>query len=134
MVFNNQTILLVEDNKSNRDVIRGYCENHGLNIVEVENGKLAIEYLQKNKPDLILMDIMMPIMDGYEAVQQIRKDKKTSKVPVIAVTAKILTPEDKLKQKYFDAYITKPVLKEYFMEIINQVFTSSINTFLFGIA
>jgi PAS domain S-box-containing protein len=118
VIFDNQTILLAEDNTSNRDIIKGYCENHGLNIIEVENGRLAMEYLQKNKPDLILMDIMMPEMDGYEAVQKIRKNKRISKIPVIAVTAKIITPEEKLKQKYFDAYITKPVLKEYFMEVL----------------
>ena len=118
ILFDNKTILLVEDNKPNRDIIKGYCENHGLNIIEAENGKEALKKLQEIRPDIILMDIMMPEMDGYEATQKIKSNKKTAKIPVIAVTAKIISPEEQFNQKRFDAYVSKPVIKEHLLEIL----------------
>ena len=77
-------ILLVEDLLSNREVIKEVLNKINCQITEAENGKEAISILKKQKIDLILMDIQMPIMDGYEATKIIKRHKKLNKIPIIA--------------------------------------------------
>ncbi len=114
IVFKNQTILLVEDNFSNREIIRGYCKSANLKIDEVTNGFEALAYLKKHKPDLILMDIMMPQMDGKTAAEKIKENKDYAQIPIIALTAKALEfPEEK---ELFDKYLRKPIAKRELME------------------
>ena len=115
IVFNNQTILLVEDNLANREIIRGYCEQANLKINEVTNGLEALAHLKKHKPDLILMDIMMPQMDGIAATEKIKKNKKYTQIPIIALTAKAIdSPQEK---GLFDKYLQKPITKKALMEV-----------------
>ncbi|MBS1637572.1 MAG: PAS domain-containing protein [Bacteroidetes bacterium] len=117
--FNNKNILLVEDIKSNRDVIRGYIEGTNLNLIEATNGLSALEYLHFNTPDLILMDIMMPVMDGHETIKIIRQNKKLDHVPIIALTATNLGQKEK-SSIYCQDVVRKPVSKSELLRIIQK--------------
>lgn len=104
-------ILIVDDDMRNVFALSSVLEERGLDILIASNGKVALEKLKDEKDiNLILMDIMMPVMDGYEAMRQIRSDSKYKNLPIVALTAKAM-PED--KEKCLEAgandYITKPV-------------------------
>jgi signal transduction histidine kinase/DNA-binding response OmpR family regulator len=105
-----KSILIVDDDPRNLFVLASVLENYGANIIEAENGQVALQKLNEQKIDLILMDIMMPVMDGYETIKAIRKDKRIKDIPIIALTAKTLKGD---KEKCIEAgandYISKPV-------------------------
>lgn len=87
-------VLLVEDEPSVREMVRRTLEKEGEQIIEAENGKIALEKLDHCLPDLILLDLMMPEMDGFEFIEQLRANEKWKDIPVIVVTAKEITKED----------------------------------------
>ncbi len=109
--FHGATILLVEDNASNRKLIRSYLARHDLRIVEAQNGQEAIYKLQHIQPELIFMDIHMPLMDGYEATQLIKADQELRAIPVVAITAYAMKAQREKYQDLYDAYLSKPVSK-----------------------
>jgi CheY-like chemotaxis protein len=82
-----ELVLLVEDNEVNRYLARFLLEHGGFNVVTANNGLEALEQARARKPDLILMDIQMPVMDGYEATRQLKTDANLKSVPVVALTA-----------------------------------------------
>ena len=109
-VFIDKKILVVDDDMRNVFAISAVLEDKGLTIIAAKNGKEGIDKLFKAPEiDLVLMDIMMPEMDGYEAMQEIRKDKRFTRLPIIALTAKAMKDD---RQKCIDAgandYLTKP--------------------------
>jgi two-component system, cell cycle response regulator DivK len=102
-------ILVVEDQEDNRQILRDLLGNAGYELTEAENGEEAIAAVAKRRPDLILMDIQLPIMDGYEATRQIRTNPDLKSVPIIAVTSYALAgDEDKALAAGCDGYVTKP--------------------------
>ena len=104
------TILLVEDNDLNRDMLSRRLERLGYAIDLATDGKEGLDVVKKSTPDLILMDINMPVMDGWEAVEVLKADPATQDIPVIALTAHAMTSDrDKAQKSGFDAYATKPV-------------------------
>ena len=110
-LFRKKTILLVDDDSRNVFALSQVLKERGMEIVKAENGKIALQMLEEHPEiDLVLMDIMMPEMDGYEAMRQIRSQIKFRKLPVLALTAKAMKDD---KQKCIDAgandYITKPI-------------------------
>ncbi|HTP71965.1 MAG TPA: response regulator [Burkholderiaceae bacterium] len=80
-------VLLVEDNEVNQYLVRFVLEKGGLRVVTAANGREAIELARRERPDLILMDIQMPVMDGYEATVQLKADPELRAIPVVALTA-----------------------------------------------
>ena len=108
--FNTATLLVVDDIENNRELIIKNFEESKINVISANDGLEAISACQQNKVDLILMDIRMPNMDGYEAAKQI---KVFSDVPIIALTASVMLDEhEQFKEEYFDGYLRKPVLKQ----------------------
>jgi len=104
-------ILIVEDNQINRLVARKFLENWGVHVDEAENGKISLEMIVKNNYDLVLMDLQMPEMDGYEATRNIKNmhQKKYSKLPVIALTASILVDvKEEIEEAGLDDFLIKP--------------------------
>lgn len=87
-------ILIVEDEPETRDILRRTAEREGWQADEAENGKIGLNRVAQHKPDLILLDIMMPEMDGFQFLTELRKNRIWWPIPVIVVTAKELTPED----------------------------------------
>ena len=102
-------ILVVEDQEDNRQILRDLLGNAGYELSEAEDGEEAIAAVAKRRPDLILMDIQLPVMDGYEATRRIRTNPDLKSVPIIAVTSYALAgDEDKALAAGCDGYVTKP--------------------------
>jgi two-component system cell cycle response regulator DivK len=102
-------ILVVEDQADNRQILRDLLGNAGFDLVEAENGEEALAAVARQRPDLILMDIQLPTMDGYEATRRIRANPEMKDIPIIAVTSYALTGDDaKALAAGCTAYVTKP--------------------------
>ncbi len=102
-------ILVVEDQEDNRQIIRDMLALTDYEISEAENGEEALAEIAKQRPDLILMDIQLPIMDGYTATRRIKGDPALRSIPIIAVTSYALSGEDKkAREAGCDDYIPKP--------------------------
>jgi DNA-binding response OmpR family regulator len=102
-------VLVVDDEKSIRELIAMRLEDSGFEVSSVEDGIKALEFLKEKKPDIIVLDKLMPGMDGYEVLLNIRADKATSHIPVVMLTA-VLNQADKVKglKMGLDDYMTKP--------------------------
>ena len=104
------TILLVEDNDLNRDMLSRRLEKMSYEVLLAVNGQEGVEMTNTHAPDLVLMDINMPIMDGWQAVRLLKSMPETCTIPVIALTAHAMTSDrEKADQIGFDDYATKPV-------------------------
>lgn len=103
-------ILLVEDNEMNRDMLTRRLERRGYEIMIAVDGAEGVEIATREIPDLILMDMSLPVMDGWEATRRIKSDERTRAIPVLALTAHALTED---REKAFaagcDEFDTKPV-------------------------
>lgn len=108
LTFFGQHILVVEDVVSNRDIVKGFLEPFDVTVTEAENGEQALVALRKQKPALILMDMMMPAMDGYTAIQKIREQDELREVPIVALTASALSHHEREIRELGDGYIRKP--------------------------
>ena len=103
-------ILLVEDNEMNRDMLSRRLERKGFDVVMAVDGQAGVEMASSASPDLILMDLSLPVIDGWEATRRIKADVTTQKIPVIALTAHAMTgDEQKAIEAGCDDYDTKPV-------------------------
>jgi two-component system cell cycle response regulator DivK len=102
-------ILVVEDQEDNRQILRDLLSNAGYEMTEAVNGEEALAEVARQRPDLILMDIQLPVMDGYEATRRIRINPDMKSLPIIAVTSYALAgDESKALAAGCDAYVTKP--------------------------
>lgn len=107
--FEPATVLIVDDTLNNRFVLKAAFEEYPFHILEAENGRQALEQMEKNKVDMVFMDIRMPVMDGMEATKKIRAHEEWSHIPIVALTASSSEFDGKkLKQKGFNAYLRKP--------------------------
>jgi len=113
-------LLLVEDFEDTRLFMRLELESQGFIVFEAENGQIAVETAIREKPDVILMDLTLPLMDGFAATKLIRQQDQLKNVPIIAVTAH---QEDDFrsdaKASGFDAYVTKPIDVNWLKELIS---------------
>lgn len=111
--FEPAKILVVDDIPLNRALIRTYFESSPLSFIEAENGYTALEVSGQQQPDLILMDLKMPGMDGYESTRQLKANPLTAHIPVIALTASGMAQDEQLiRDQGFNGYLRKPVLKQ----------------------
>jgi two-component system cell cycle response regulator DivK len=114
-------ILLVEDQADNRKIIRDMLRGTNYEITEAENGEEALTAIAKQRPDLILMDIQLPVMDGYTATRQIKADPALRSIPIIAVTSYALSGEDKkARAAGCDDYVPKPYSPRQLLAKIRQ--------------
>ena len=116
------TILLVEDVEDSRYFMRLELEHHGYRVIEAEDGEKAVEVALGERPNIILMDLSLPGIDGLEATRQIRRDDHMHDVPIIAVTGHQET-DFRLgaKESGFDAYVTKPIDMDWLIELISRL-------------
>jgi two-component system cell cycle response regulator DivK len=109
MADSSKTVLLVEDNEDNRTVYRTILEHFGYQVIEARNGEDGIRMAREDHPDLILMDISIPLIDGWEATKILKADPATSTIPIIALTAHALaTDRAKAQEVGCDGYLAKP--------------------------
>lgn len=112
-------ILLVEDNEMNRDMLSRRLQRKGYDVIVAADGIEGIAMAQAEMPDLILMDIDLPILDGWEATRQLKANRATSKIPVIAQTAyAMMGDREKSLEAGCDDYMPKPV---EFPELLNKI-------------
>ncbi len=105
-----QKILVVDDNKLNRELARQVLIYHGYEILEAENGQEGVRLAKEARPDLILMDIQMPVLDGLEATRILRGDPETRHIKVLALTSYAMKGDrEKAMAAGMDDYITKPI-------------------------
>ena len=103
-------ILLVEDSEMNRDMLSRRLERRGYEVLTAINGEEGVAMTQSQAPDLILMDMSLPIMDGWEATRQIKAEPETSSIPIIALTAHAMSGDrEEALEAGCDDYDTKPV-------------------------
>lgn len=103
-------ILLVEDNELNRDMLSRRLQRRGFEVVDAVNGQEGVEMAHSEAPELILMDISLPIMDGWEATRKIKKSPKMRSTPIIALTAHAMVGDrEKSLEAGCDDYDTKPI-------------------------
>ena len=108
--FYNQKVLVVDDIQSNRLLLNEILNIYGLNVLEAKNGKEAINIAKNQNPDIILMDLRMPVMDGYEVIKKLKGDSKLKIIPVIVLTASAMkTSEEGIKKINSDGYLRKPI-------------------------
>ncbi len=118
IIFENPVILIVEDIESNRTLLKDYLTPFNIKILEADNGEEAIMITEQYKPDLILMDIQMPIMNGYEAAKILREREETADIKIIAITAYSLKDEINKIRKNFDGFLRKPVSRR---SLVNEI-------------
>jgi two-component system cell cycle response regulator DivK len=104
-----KTILVVEDQKDNRRILRDLLTSAGYKVVEAVTGEEGVTAAETHRPDLILMDIQLPVLDGYEATRRIKSNADLRQIPIIAVTSYALSGDDvKAFEAGCDAYVAKP--------------------------
>src|ERR1044072_163490 len=117
-------VLLVEDVEDTRHFMRLELEEQGFIVFEAENGQAGVEIATREKPDVILMDLTLPLMDGFTATKLIRQNDALKNVPIIAITAH---KEDDFradaKASGFDAYVTKPIDVNWLKDLIARLLT-----------
>jgi CheY-like chemotaxis protein len=115
-------ILLVEDNEMNRDMLSRRLARNGFEVVMAVDGGQGVAMATSEKPDLILMDMSLPVVDGWEATRRVKADVATSAIPVIALTAHALVEDrEKAKAAGCDDFDTKPVELPRLLEKINRL-------------
>jgi len=119
-------ILIVEDNDKNLKLVRDVLQVKGYATIEAGNAEDGIVLARERKPDLILMDIQLPGMNGIEAIGVLRADPATADIPVAAVTASVM-PQDrnKITQAGFNAYVGKPINLKEFLDTVRKLLETS---------
>jgi len=121
-----KVILIVDDEPKSLMLARDLLQVSGYTTIEATDGKQGVELAKTRKPDLILMDIMMPKMDGYTACHAIKTDEATSQIPVVMLTAvDYELNKEFAKEMGADGYITKPFNRQELQDVINQFLPTS---------
>ncbi len=105
-----KNVMVVEDNEKNRKLVRVVLKSKGYNVIEATTGEEALNILKNQKPNIILMDIQLPGIDGLTLIKQIKADAATKEIPIIAVTAYAMKgDEQKILDTGCEAYMSKPI-------------------------
>lgn len=116
-------ILIIEDNEQNLYLLTFIVEKHGYEVSAARDGKEGIEIAQRVKPDLILLDIQLPVMDGYTVARELRKNQDMANIPIVAVTSfAMIGDREKAMEAGCTGYIEKPIDPVRFMAQVEQYF------------
>lgn len=116
-----ETILIVEDSKLNRRLLEAVLKPHGYRLLVAEDGETGVALAQTEKPDLILMDLLLPGINGYEATGRLRADPETQRIVIVALTASASgEQQDRALAAGCDGYIPKPIDTRAFPQQIRQ--------------
>ncbi len=118
----NELILIVEDHEKNRKLVRDVLKFKGYEVIEAETGEEGVRLALERRPSLVLMDIRLPGIDGVEALRRIRADVATRAIPIMAITASVMTEDrQKIVDAGFDAYQSKPLNVKDFVAAVEQL-------------
>jgi len=126
IMFHGQKVLIVDDDSENRKLLQTYLGNLNLHLIEVENGQLAIDEINQNIPDIVLMDMRMPKLNGYDAAKTIRKKHPLGDLPIVLMTASVFYNKKQI-MKPFNDYLTKPIQIEQLLLIMSRYLKCSID-------
>ncbi len=116
-----KTILIVEDDPKSLKLFQSLLQVNGYETLEASDGRRGVELAKEKKPDLILMDVQLPRMDGLKATRALKKDEETKDIPIAALTAYAMKgDEDKIRSAGCDGYITKPIDTREFLKRITE--------------
>ncbi len=119
---NGPRVLLVDDYRDARDMYGEYLEYSGYQVIQAANGIEALQRAIDDQPDIILMDLSLPVMDGWEATRRLKADQRTANIPVVALTGHALAGiSERAKEAGCDAFVTKPCLPEDLVREIQRV-------------
>ena len=114
-------ILIIEDNEQNRYLANFILERNGYQVIATMDGLEGVNKAKQEKPDLILVDVRLPVMDGYEVTRQLRNLPEFKDVPIIAFTAYAMKGDhEKVLEAGCDGYISKPIIPEEFVNVVNS--------------
>ena len=120
--FESATVLIADDIEANRDLVRGFLASYNFKFIEVRNGREAYDKARMLHPDLILMDMKMPVMNGYDATMIIKNDEVTKNIPVVALTASAMKQTEHEIRSRCDGYLRKPISKyDLIKELANHL-------------
>ena len=123
-----QKILVVEDNNRNRRLLKILLESRGYEVIEAVTGEEAMKYLRDSNPDLILMDIQLPNVDGLELTRDIKSNPKTADIPIVAVTAYAMKGDrERILEAGCDGYISKPIDTRKLILLVTETLENSSN-------
>ena len=115
------TILIVEDNEKNMKLVRDILRHRGHETIEAATGSDGVRLAVERRPDLVLMDIQLPDIDGIAALARIREHRELDRMPVLAISASVMPDEQqKIVASGFDAFITKPINLKAFQETVQR--------------
>ena len=115
-------ILIVEDNEQNRILMRQIFTHHGYEVLEAEDGQTGLEMARVHMPDLMLLDILMPVMNGYQVIRELRGNPEFKSIKVIAVTSCAMKGDrEKALEAGFDEYVIKPIDTRKFPELVKEL-------------
>ena len=118
----NELILVVEDNDKNGKLVRDVLTFKGYDIIEAETGEEGVRLAQERHPSLVLMDIRLPGIDGIEALRQLRAEEATREIPIMAMTASVMTADrQKITDAGFDAFQSKPLKVSDFVAAVERL-------------
>ena len=118
-------ILLVEDNAHNRRIFAGILSHHGYAVIEASNGKEAIKLARSETPDLILMDLSLPVMDGWTATRELKKLSNLKDVQIIALTAHAMSGDrERALEAGCDGYLSKPISPKHLAAEVHRLLNS----------
>ena len=104
------TVLIAEDNEVNRELLRELLEMRNYTVIEACNGEEALQKISQERPDILLLDLGMPVLDGFGTIRKIREHPRLASLPVLAVTAYAMRgDQEKILGSGFDGYLSKPV-------------------------
>lgn len=114
-------VLVVEDNPINLELTAVLVEQEGCEVLTADSAEAALQLVVVDRPDLILMDVELPGMTGYDATRQLKADTATAAIPVLALTASAMRGDElKAREAGFDAYLTKPLDTHLFRQVLRQ--------------
>jgi two-component system cell cycle response regulator len=118
------TVLVAEDNAVNRELIRELLELRGYTVLEACDGQEALGVIERAQPDLLLLDIGMPVLDGFAVVRRIRESPRIARLPIVAVTAYAMQGDrERILDSGFDGYLSKPINPSSLTEELNRLLT-----------
>jgi len=128
VTFEKATVLMAEDIPLNRELIKTYLNYPELQILEAENGEICIQIAKQKNPDLILMDMKMPVMDGFTASKQLKLDPDLNTIPIIVITASSLKEDKEIITQSCEGYLRKPVSREELVQEMTKYLPCSIES------
>jgi CheY-like chemotaxis protein len=117
-----KTILLVDDHEDNRVALLAVLEREGYRALDAANGQEAVELVRQHMPDLVLMDLAMPVMDGRQAMRVLRDDPRTARVPIVVLTAMALSVDrERMIAEGFDGLLIKPCMPPHLLQEVRTL-------------